>query len=76
MRSGRELLNALGLVFGCFDFVVTKEGCRIDPDGRCAHRTASAGRCRGVPITFKNIVDLLGSEGSAPQAGSIVTTRK
>jgi murein DD-endopeptidase MepM/ murein hydrolase activator NlpD len=31
---------------------------------------------RGVPITFKNIVDLLGSEGSAPQAGSIVTTRK
>jgi murein DD-endopeptidase MepM/ murein hydrolase activator NlpD len=31
---------------------------------------------RGVPITFKNIVDLLGSEGSAPQAGSVVTTRK
>jgi hypothetical protein len=26
MRSGRELLNALGLVFGCFDFVVTPEG--------------------------------------------------
>ncbi len=31
---------------------------------------------RGVPITFKNVVDLLGSEGSALQAGSIVTTRK
>jgi murein DD-endopeptidase MepM/ murein hydrolase activator NlpD len=31
---------------------------------------------RGIPITFKNIVDLLGPEGSAPQAGSIVTTRK
>ncbi len=24
---------------------------------------------RWIPITFKNIVDLLGSEGSAPQAG-------
>lgn len=31
---------------------------------------------RGIPITFKNVVDLLGSEGSALQAGSVVTTRK
>jgi murein DD-endopeptidase MepM/ murein hydrolase activator NlpD len=31
---------------------------------------------RGIPITFKNVADLLGSEGSALQAGSIVTTRK
>ena len=31
---------------------------------------------RGVPINFRNVVDLLGSEGSALQAGSLVTTRK
>ncbi len=31
---------------------------------------------RGIPITFKNVEDLLGSEGTALQAGSIVTVRK
>jgi murein DD-endopeptidase MepM/ murein hydrolase activator NlpD len=31
---------------------------------------------RGVPIAFKNVVDLLGSEGGALQTGVIVTTRK
>jgi murein DD-endopeptidase MepM/ murein hydrolase activator NlpD len=31
---------------------------------------------RGIPITFKNVEDLLGSEGTALQAGSIVTARK
>jgi murein DD-endopeptidase MepM/ murein hydrolase activator NlpD len=31
---------------------------------------------RGVPITFRNVEDLLGSAGGALQAGSIVTARR
>lgn len=31
---------------------------------------------RGLPIAFRNVTDLLGPEGSALQAGSVVTTRK